>query len=372
MMLRASVAAILLVLILAPVSAIADGPSDGFQRFRFPWPSNGTYLVFQSVESDPTHQSSTANKYAIDWPLAYNTFVAASGQGQVVFVDANPMSSVGYGAHVIQAVTIPGPPEETKYILYAHLCFAGATVGQALYQGEYVGRSGNSGFVLPTPSARCSTQDSTGMHLHFMFSNGTPPSTTNPYQFGVVAESKVSNHKASKATGNGNLPLNHNTTSNNAGPGFYSFTGTSGQSPMVDPWVHDRYVALGGLNYGSTREHSSSTHTPCATVTRWVHGCSLGSWGGGLAQTFMSLGSSPRALIRQSGVAAAYRIDGDMLYAFHFWNNSLGYPTGDRAAGSQYQYFQGGYIRQTTSPCETKVWSYALNQFVATYYVCLP
>lgn len=65
--------------LMSPVSA--DGPGDGWQRFRFAWVNGTSYTVTQSVDTG-THTG--GQKYFIDFNLPYYTFVGAAGQGDVV------------------------------------------------------------------------------------------------------------------------------------------------------------------------------------------------------------------------------------------------------------------------------------------------
>lgn len=197
-----------------------------FSAFGSRGRSDTTYAVSQTAQTLPplSHTVGSRNEFAIDFDISYNTFLASSGQDSIVQISTDYMTTMGYGAFVTQASTVPG--SGTKYVTYAHLCFVGVSVNAYLYQGQYIGRSGNSGEVYDDngnpPVDNCNPSYTAGMHLHFMFSISYPPSTSNVYQFGSEAESKVSNHKAAKTNNPGDLPYLHSTTSNNAGPGFTS------------------------------------------------------------------------------------------------------------------------------------------------------
>lgn len=125
-----------------------SNPGNGFQRFRFPWVDDGTQKGVTQTVNQGTHTGGLA--YAIDWNHAYNTFMPAVGQGTITTVNTNDAHSSGLGKFVSQAVSTSGAG--TKYIMYGHLCFIGVSQNQYLYQGQYIGRSGNTGNVQPTPS----------------------------------------------------------------------------------------------------------------------------------------------------------------------------------------------------------------------------
>jgi hypothetical protein len=126
----------------------------------------------------------------------------------------------------------------------------------------------------------------------------------------------------------------------------------------VDSWISNSYVSRGGLNYGSTKFLDSSTFTPCGTSTRWVHGCSLGTWGTGVAQTFESQEGHQRALIRRAGYTSVFSVQRSILNAYHYWSTTLGYPVGEESGTTTVtQQFNGGSIVKTLSPCATKVYN---------------
>jgi murein DD-endopeptidase MepM/ murein hydrolase activator NlpD len=348
--------------LLLKTDSLAHDGGNSWQRFRFPWADGQTYIVKQSVGGIVSHQQNLF--YAIDWGLPYNTFVGSTGQGQVTEINSNPLSS-SFGIYVVQAISTPH--DGVKYVLYAHLCSAAPAVGSTLYQGGYVGRSGNTGFVLDdlgrAPSVRCSTSDNTGMHLHFSmhdgFSNGIA-GTSFPFGTGVNAtEHQVALHAAATSS----LPLNHSTTSNNAPYGAFS-------DLSVDSFMRSAYESRLGLNYGSTKALDSSNFAPCSNSTRWVHGCdfSFFGFGSGLAQTFE--GPSPgvqKALMRRSGFTSVFSVEGSILFAYNDWSPLLGYPLGEKAGSPVRQNFEGGFIQYTTSPCQTQVFRNSAGAFVQTY-----
>lgn len=352
-LLSASLTILALAVCLAPVATQADGPGNVYQRFRLPWPGDGitTRAVTTTINS-ASHTGGLA--YAIDWDFPYNTFVAATGQGQVTVRNTNESHMSGLGLFITQAVSIDGGG--TRYIMYGHLCSLGASLGQTLYQGQYVGRSGNTGSASPVPSVRCSASDPSGMHLHYQFDNSGTGLPLSSWQFGQTVPNQVSFHSASATS----LPVGHASPSNNAGPGFYSFSGLNGGSPAVDSFTSGSYVARQGLNYGTTKALDPANFAPCGVSSLWVHGCDFTPWGrsAGVAQTYESPQGYQRALMRRSGFTSVYSVQRDILYAYHSWSWTLGYPLGDESGTSTVtQSFEGGSITKTTSPCQTNVYN---------------
>lgn len=338
--------------VLSPASADTD-PGNSFQRFRFPWVDDATQKTVNQSVNQGSHTVGLA--YAIDWNHAYNTFLPAVGEGGISFVNStNPNHSSGLGYFVVQAVVTADAG--TKYIIYSHLCYVGVTQWQSMYQGQYIGRSGNTGIVSNPPPVRCDpSYQPGGWHLHFQFDNTGTANPLSSWQFGQTVPDQVSRHSANTTY----LPNDHVSYSNNAGPGFYSFNGNNGGSPTIDSWLSSAYISRGGLlSYGATKALSTSTFTPCGSSTRWVHGCSLGSWGGGVAQTFESKEGYQRALIRRSNFTSVYSVQRDILYAYHFWAQTLAYPTGNESGTTTVsQFFNGGYIVKTLNPCKTVVYN---------------
>ena len=127
----------------------------------------------------------------------------------------------------------------------------------------------------------------------------------------------------------------------------------------MDNWLSSAYISRNGvLGYGAAKALNNSTFIPCGVSTRWIHGCSLGSWGLGVAQTFESQEGHQRALIRRSNFTSVYSVQRDILYAYHFWAPTLGYPTGNESGTTTVsQFFNGGYIVKTLNPCKTVVYN---------------
>ncbi len=336
-------------------TASAEGPGNSFQRWRWAWPNGNSHVVTQTVFGTVSHNSGGANEYAVDFGLPYLSTMVAVAQGQVVTATTNYLSSTGYGAHVVQVTTTGA--SETRYVLLGHMCLVVVSVNDNLYQGDYIGGSGNSGYTLDNfgnpPAVRCNASYPAGMHAHLMVSSGTPPSTTNTWQFGQVVDTQISNHSANSAY----LPVSHSTESNNArvGSSSSSLGGSACSGTLANPdcWIQSAYIGYGGLNYGTTKALDSSTFTPCSTTSsRWLHSCTLGV-SSGIAQTFEGPNGVQKALMRKSGSTSVYSVEGPALYAYHYVSAVLRFPTSAMASGQQN--FENGYIVVTTTPtCQTK------------------
>lgn len=262
---------------------------------------------------------------------------------------------------MIQAASTAEPSPNVRYMLHDHLCYTAATSG-TLYQGVYVGRSGNSGYTLGSDGTqadpRCSSSDLRGMHIHFGMSKASDFSSGNEYQFGAITDTQVSTHVASTSS----LPVDHVTLSNNAGAGYYSYNGANGSSPTVDSWIASTYnSSANGLNFGST-SLLDANYKPCsASTVRWVHGCVWGSHQG-IVQTFKSPTGESRALTRESGYTSVFKVEGPVLYAWSRNASILGYATTNRSGTTQT--FRGGYIIVTSCQAEVRNASWVV---IATY-----
>lgn len=142
----------------------------------------------------------------------------------------------------------------------------------------------------------------------------------------------------------------------------------------MDSFLSNSFIARAGLNYGSTKSLGSSTFTPCGSSTRWVHGCDFSypyGWRIGIARTWESPEGYQRALMRRSNTTSVYSVQRDILYAYHFWATSLGFPTSEESGTTTItQFFQGGYIEKKPSPCQTKAVSYSLGTLQTYSGVC--
>ncbi len=111
-------------------------------------PLSGTPTISQGFGQNPDIYSAfnLAGHNGIDFDAPIGTIVYAPHDGTATVVDDG---GEGYGLHVI--IT----HEKRKSVL-AHLSQTSVQNGQAIYQGDPIGKSGNSGFV-------------TAPHLHWTY-----------------------------------------------------------------------------------------------------------------------------------------------------------------------------------------------------------
>lgn len=151
-------------------SAAADPPG-----YLLPWTGEVSYPVTQGWNTGSHNNNST--RYAYDFGLPNNTPVRASRAGTVAWRKTD----------VTQCYDVPGTLGNGVIInhsdgtatLYYHLAPPPngviATTGR-VYQGALIGRSGNTGYVIPCPG---------GYHLHFnrQSQGGAPWATSQQVYF---------------------------------------------------------------------------------------------------------------------------------------------------------------------------------------------
>ncbi len=129
-------------------------PDGGVPLFHAPWAAHKTRTTGQANDGTFSH----AGRYAWDYTVEIGTPVVAAAPGRVVrIIDDLPNNEEG-------VTTDPDAPANMVQLdhggglqsLYAHLDQFGVAVraGQRVAAGQYLGRSGNSGY-------------STGPHLHY-------------------------------------------------------------------------------------------------------------------------------------------------------------------------------------------------------------
>lgn len=106
----------------------------GKLRKKLPWPIIGKVVSKYGRKRHPKYHTSTKNN-GIDIKAPYNTPVAAVSYGEVVYAD----KFLGYG-NVILIDHYGG-----YYTLYAHLSSMDVQVKDKVYQGEVIGRVGDTG-----------------------------------------------------------------------------------------------------------------------------------------------------------------------------------------------------------------------------------
>jgi murein DD-endopeptidase MepM/ murein hydrolase activator NlpD len=106
----------------------------GKLRKKLPWPIIGKVVSKYGRKRHPKYHTSTKNN-GIDIKAPYNTPVAAVSYGEVAYAD----KFLGYG-NVILIDHYGG-----YYTLYAHLSSMDVQVKDKVYQGEVIGRVGDTG-----------------------------------------------------------------------------------------------------------------------------------------------------------------------------------------------------------------------------------
>ncbi|RKX70886.1 peptidase M23, partial [candidate division TA06 bacterium] len=101
---------------------------------KLPWPIMGKVVSKYGRKKHPKYHTSTKNN-GIDIKAPYNTPVAAVSYGEVAYAD----KFLGYG-NVILIDHYGG-----YYTLYAHLSTMDVQVKDKVYQGEVIGRVGDTG-----------------------------------------------------------------------------------------------------------------------------------------------------------------------------------------------------------------------------------
>lgn len=159
-------------LVTMPKSLLAVDPPG----YLLPWTAEVTYSVTQGWNTG-SHTGAN-HRYAYDFGLPQNTPVRAARAGMVAWVKTistgctNDQSATGNGVVIHHG--------DGTATLYMHLAPAPdgvvVAVGNRVHQGALLGRSGNTGYVIPCPG---------GYHLHFNRQNqgGQPWTTSQPVYF---------------------------------------------------------------------------------------------------------------------------------------------------------------------------------------------
>jgi murein DD-endopeptidase MepM/ murein hydrolase activator NlpD len=113
--------------------------------YVLPYPAGQTYRVSQGNCSPPGNGHRGSERYSYDFEMAIGTPIAASRAGVVVHVESS---------HVDGQIAVTGLDNyvvirhgDGTHALYGHLTHDGADVreGDAVGQGQIIGRSGNTG-----------------------------------------------------------------------------------------------------------------------------------------------------------------------------------------------------------------------------------
>lgn len=139
---------------------------------RLPFPAGATYNVFQGNDQGPTH-SDVWNKYAFDFsPMAPGSDVCATADGVVTYVKED---TVGPTDRVEDNNEIAIQHADDTVGVYLHLQKDGALVevGQKVFAGDVIGKSGNTG-------------KSGAPHLHWCLKEGTRLGVAIPSKFDDV------------------------------------------------------------------------------------------------------------------------------------------------------------------------------------------
>ncbi len=144
-------------------------PEGGVPRFCLPWYAHETRRTGQANDGSFSHE----DRFAWDYTLDIGTPIIAVAAGRVVrIIDDIPNNPEG---------AEPDPDSQANMIqidlgaglqsLYAHLDQFGVSVepGQRVVKGQFLGRSGNSGF-------------STGPHLHYEILDASGRSTSTGFE----------------------------------------------------------------------------------------------------------------------------------------------------------------------------------------------
>ncbi|MHC4064426.1 MAG: peptidoglycan DD-metalloendopeptidase family protein [Planctomycetota bacterium] len=141
---------------------------DGLPRFFLPWGRGETKTIGQANDGEFSHQE----RFAWDVPADIGTPVLAVAAGRVIkVVDQLPNNPPGVaGSPTDPANTVQIDHGNGFQSLYAHLDQFGTVVlpGQVVAAGQYLGRSGNSGY-------------GTGPHLHYEVLDAANRSTSTGF-----------------------------------------------------------------------------------------------------------------------------------------------------------------------------------------------
>lgn len=141
---------------------------DTSYKYLLPYPQDQSHLLIQSNNSPFTHNMPNS-KYAFDFDMPPNSLVSAARGGTVGFIDVNNKKGGADENLMQQANKIIVCHDDGTIAVYAHLRYKGSlvTIGEAVYAGQIIGFSGNTGY-------------STTPHLHFVVLAG---SKSVPIQF---------------------------------------------------------------------------------------------------------------------------------------------------------------------------------------------
>lgn len=145
--------------------------------FRLPFPAGVSYAIFQGNDQGPSH-ADVWNKYAYDFsPMAIGSDVCASADGVVTYIREDTKGPTNDPADNNEVAILHA--DETVAV-YCHLQKDGALVdvGQRVFAGDLIGKSGDTG-------------KSGGPHLHWCLKQGHRLGPAIPSKFEDVPGSGV-------------------------------------------------------------------------------------------------------------------------------------------------------------------------------------
>ncbi|MEX2227074.1 MAG: M23 family metallopeptidase [Dehalococcoidia bacterium] len=329
------------------VTQIAQGHqqygSNTAAAWRVPWRAGTDQWRSGYGFNTVTHIGSES--YALDFSHPHGTPIHAMASGSAAAVTGSLCDTTGFGISV--QLSHPGP----FYSRYAHLSQNFFGVGTNIVQGQFIGRSGNSGQVDPDPPS-CNTPPN-GAHLHFAVYNQLSCTSStcavNP-QSGGKTLSGYTNFDTSEGA--------HAHRSDNAGVGDICLAapGTGNQCTNASALDSGSFTAfVNAYNSGGGQGSVGQPWNPCGgasdtTITAcwWVH-----SWGNGKVQDFSgpSHGHGPGtgAIMRRTGTSTAYWVHGGVWQRYLVAGGApgyLGYPICNEFPWSVYRRtdFQNGFV----------------------------
>ena len=156
------ISGIALILLTTSTSGHQNYPSNDWKEWRAPWRAGTSQWVSGYAFNEGTHVNGDA--YALDFSHPHGTPIHVMAGGTVSQVTGSPCDRTGYGLNVWVAHT------GGYYSRYAHLSQNYFSAGASVVIGQFIGKSGNSGHVDPSPPP-CPTSSTSGSHLHFVVTN---------------------------------------------------------------------------------------------------------------------------------------------------------------------------------------------------------
>jgi hypothetical protein len=222
--LRLLVVAVIAAVLLPRSGPVAEGAlSDAFQH-KWPWLPGVGYTITTLPYQENHCCGSTCNNGspgsctdAYDFVIA-NDDVRSSVQG-VIAASETEVHECGPNLHYGNYALVQTNYHQVTYVTYAHLETVTQTTG-TIYQGDYVGRQGETGNVIPCPG---------GKHLHFGFDPARPALIDN------------------RAT---------DFTTKNPDPPLTSTNSPAGEDANLTPFpaIRGEYILRGGWTFGWTHD----------------------------------------------------------------------------------------------------------------------